>query len=639
MPDLHWLPRHPDLRGAVTGLRSQPDAGRNLLGPAIVQLANHRMDYLETLQIHRLAKAALDHTPEGWPQIRLALLGSCSVEHLLPPIAVGGIRRRVWITPFVGGFGQYRQELMDPRSTLRHFAPDVVLLALQPGDVVDVLPLGASREQVDRAIERGIEGLAQLWRMARTELGATVVQQSFIHTGDPLFGNLDGLVPASPRAVTDRLNSAMRDAAASEGVLVLDLAHWAESHGRDAWFDPVRWHFAKQLVSPGVAVFYGDLVGRMLGALRGRSSKCLVLDLDNTLWGGVIGDDGLDGIVLGQGNAAGEAFIAFQAYVKRLAERGVILAVCSKNDLAMAESVFRQHPEMVLKRDDIAAFVANWQDKPTNLREIARSLNIGLDSLVFFDDNPAEREIVRQNLPEVAVAEVPAEVTGFSRCLAEGGWFEAVSFTAEDQQRGQQYLANQQRETELSSATNMDDFLASLEMRMLAAPFNRIDLPRIAQLTGKTNQFNVTTRRYSQEELAAFAADPDAIALSFRLTDKFGDNGLICVLIGLPDHAEPDALRIDTWLMSCRVLGRQVEEEVINQLGLIAHERGFARIIGEYIPTAKNGLVRDLYQRMGFIRISPENAAPAMWSMAVPDNPPHRTFIDVDARYHREAAE
>ena len=628
MLDLHWLPRHPDLRGAMAHVQSQLDAGPEQLGTAMMQLANHRMDYLETLRIDRLAKAALNQPPEGWPQVRLALLGSCSAEHLLPTITVGGIRRRLWITPFVGGFGQYRQELMDPRSELRRFAPHVVLLALQPGDLVDALPLGATREQVGRAIDRAIEGVTALWKMARCELGATVIQQSFIHTGDPLFGNLDGLVPASPRAVTDRLNQAMRDAAAREGVLVLDLAHWAETHGRDAWFDPVRWHFAKQLVAPGAAVFYGDLVGRMLGALRGRSSKCLVLDLDNTLWGGVIGDDGLDGIVLGQGNAAGEAFIAFQAYVRRLAERGVILAVCSKNDQAVAESAFRQHPEMVLKRDDIAAFVANWQDKPTNLREIARTLNIGLDSLVFFDDNPAEREIVRQNLPEVAVAEVPPEVTGFSRCVAEGGWFEAVSFTAEDQQRGKQYLANQHRESALSSATNMDDFLASLEMRMLAAPFNRIDLPRIAQLTGKTNQFNVTTRRYSQEELAAFAADPDTVALSFRLTDKFGDNGLICVLIALPDHAEHDALRINTWLMSCRVLGRQVEEEVINQLSMIAHERGFARIIGEYIPTAKNGMVRDLYQRMGFVRVSPEDAATSLWSMAVPDNPPHRTSID-----------
>ena len=376
----------------------------------------------------------------------------------------------------------------------------------------------------------------------------------------------------------------------------------------------------------------------MLGALRGRSSKCLVLDLDNTLWGGVIGDDGLDGIVLGQGNAVGEAFVAFQSFAKRLSERGIILAVCSKNDPEIAASAFRLHPEMVLKLGDIAAFVANWQDKPANLRAIARTLNIGLDSLVFFDDNPAEREIVRQNIPEVAVPEVPAEVTGFARCLAEGGWFEAISFTHEDQQRTQQYLANRQREAALSSATNVDGFLASLEMRMIAAPFKSVDLPRITQLAGKTNQFNVTTRRYSQEQMAAFRDDRDAVTLSFRLTDKFGDSGLICVVIALPDRDNSDALRIDTWLMSCRVLGRQVEEEVINQLCLIARDRGYTKLIGEYVPTAKNGLVRELYRRVGFEQISPDGATITLWSMAVPQDAPYRTFIDVDARYQPATA-
>ncbi len=533
MPDLHWLPRHSDLRAAVSQLKNQSDMSADALGLALSRLANHRMDYLETLSLDRLARSALRQTPAGWPEVRLALLGSCSVEHLLPPIAVGGLRRRIRITPFVGGFGQYRQELMNPASELRSFAPHAVLLALQPSDVVDSLPLGASLEQVDDAIAQGVEALVGLWRMARGEHGATVVQQTIIHTSEPLFGNFDGLVPASPRAMVDRLNHAIRDVAAREGVLVLDLAHWVERHGLDAWFDPVRWHYAKQLVAQGAAVSYGDLVARMLGAMRGRASKCLVLDLDNTLWGGVIGDDGLDGIVLGQGNAAGEAFIVFQAYAKRLSERGVILAVCSKNDPEIAASVFRQHPEMVLKLDDIAAFVANWQDKPSNLRDIASTLNIGLDSLVFFDDNPAEREIVRQNLPEVAVPEVPTEVTGFCRCLADGGWFEAISFTHEDQQRTQQYLENRQREAALSSATNVDGFLASLEMRMIAAPFKRVDLPRITQLAGKTNQFNVTTRRYSQEHMTALGDDPKAVTLSFRLTDRFGDNGLICVVIAL----------------------------------------------------------------------------------------------------------
>ena len=240
-------------------------------------------------------------------------------------------------------------------------------------------------------------------------------------------------------------------------MLLLDLAGWAQTHGMERWFDRTRWFHAKQLVAPTAAVFYGDLVGRMVAAVRGASAKCLVLDLDNTLWGGVIGDDGLSGIVLGQGSAAGEAFVAFQHYVRQLAERGVILAVCSKNDPAVAEEAFT-HADMVLRRDDIAVFVANWEDKPANLRRIAEALNIGIDSLVFFDDNPAEREIVRQTLPDVRVLEVPADCTEYVNCLAESGCFEAVGFTQEDQARGKQYAANAERQkaagTDLPASCN-----------------------------------------------------------------------------------------------------------------------------------------------------------------------------------------
>ena len=262
MPDLHWLPRHANLRGAVTLLKSQTDMLPEAISAQLVQLANHRLDYLETLSVDRLARSTLRETPAGWPEVRLALLGSSSVEHLLPPITVAGIRHRLRIIPFVGGFGQYRQELLAPTSEFRSFAPNVVLLALQPNDLIAALPLGASRDQVDDAIARAVETLAALWRFAREEHGVTVVQQTLLDTGEALFGNLDGLVPSSARSVADRLNQAIRNAAAVESVLVLDLAHWAERHGRDAWFDPVRWYYAKQMIAQGAAVFYGDLVAR-----------------------------------------------------------------------------------------------------------------------------------------------------------------------------------------------------------------------------------------------------------------------------------------------------------------------------------------------------------------------------------------
>jgi FkbH-like protein len=422
-------------------------------------------------------------------------------------------------------------------------------------------------------------------------------------------------------------------------MMLLDIAHWSAIQGLPPWYDPTRWHHAKQLIAPTAAVFYGDLVGRLLAAMRGLSAKCLVLDLDNTLWGGVIGDDGLDGIVLGQGSGAGEAFIAFQAYAKLLSQRGVILAVCSKNTHEIAEAAFLEHPDMVLKREDIAVFVANWNDKPSNLREIARSLNIGIDSLVFFDDNPAEREIVRQTLPEVAVPEAPEDAAHFVACLAEAGYFEAIAFTEEDRARAEQYRANSERSQAMQSGTDMESFLASLDMKMTVAPFTAVDLPRITQLTNKSNQFNLTTRRYTQDQMAAFAASESAVTLSFRLVDKFGDNGLIGVLIALPDTENATILRIDTWLMSCRVLGRQVEAETINQLCRIAKDRGFTAIAGDYIPTPKNALVRDIYARMGFTHIAGDAGNATQWSLTVADFQPTETAIAVDAQFDLQAAE
>ncbi len=540
----------------------------------------------------------------------MALLGTCSFDHLLAPIRIGGVRQQLRINTYVGDFGQHRQELMLAGSGLQAFKPEIIILCLQVSDVLEPLPLSTSLAEVDAAIAEAVEDIVGLWRLATANLGATVIHHTFLPLAAPLFGDLDARVPASPRALVSRLNQAVAEAADQEGVLLLDLAGWARSQGLERWFDRTRWFHAKQLVTPTAAVFYGDLVGRMVAAVRGGTAKCLVLDLDNTLWGGVIGDDGLSGIVLGQGSAAGEAFVAFQHYVRQLAERGVILAVCSKNDPAVAEDAFT-HADMVLRRDDISVFVANWEDKPSNIHRIAEALNIGIDSLVFFDDNPAEREIVRQTLPEVRVLEVPADSTEYIRCLAESGCFEAAGFTREDQARGKQYAANVERQK--ATGTDLPAFLRSLNMQLLVTEFDAADMTRIVQLTGKTNQFNLTTRRHNTSAMEAFASDPACIALSFRLLDRFGDNGLICVAVAVPENDR--GLRIDTLLMSCRVLGRQVEEEVLHQLVLAARERGATTLIGEYRPTPRNGMVRDLYGRLGFTRTAEAADGSVTWSL------------------------
>jgi FkbH-like protein len=623
--ELHWLPRpnnfKADLQAAKDALGKDPGSALARLS----SLARSRTDYMQTLQVDRLLRQLFEASPACLPEFRLALVGSCMVEHLLAPLRVAAARRNIMLATHVGDFGQYRQEIMYAGSELYRFTPDFVLIAPERKELIGDIPLGASAEQVDGAIERAVANLVDLWRVARAQSKATIIQQSIIDTGYPLFGSMDGAVPGSPRALAGKLNRALQQAAGAEGVLFLDLDAWIENHGRDSWHDRGRWYHAKQLIAPAAAIFFADLVVRLLCASQGRSSKCLVLDLDNTLWGGVIGDDGLNGIVLGQGSGAGEAFVAFQHHIRQLSQRGVILAVCSKNDLEVAQSAFRDHPEMVLRLGDIAVLVANWTDKAANLRQIAAQLNIGTDSLVFFDDNPAEREIVRQNLPEVVVLEVPDDCVDFVRCLAESGYFESTAFTDEDRNRAQQYHANAARGALEATSTDLDKYLESLGMELVISPFAEVDMPRIVQLTNKTNQFNLTTQRYSLEQMRHFATIPGAVTLSFRLLDRFGDNGLISVIVAVPESST--RLRIDTWLMSCRVLGRQVENAVLNQLVHQAGDLGFTEIVGEYIPTPKNGMVKDLYGRLGFTQFEEIGDGRHCWRLAVGDFRPFRTFI------------
>ena len=363
-------------------------------------------------------------------------------------------------------------------------------------------------------------------------------------------------------------------------------------------------------------------------AQLGLSKKCLVLDLDNTLWGGVIGDDGLGGIRLGQGEAEGEGFVAFQRYVRKLRERGVILAVCSKNNEEIAREVFLMHPEMVLKLEDISCFTANWEDKASNLRAIARNLNIGLNSLVFVDDNPVERAIVRQMLPDVAVPEIGTDPTDFIETLERNRFFQLVLFGKEDLQRTEYYLANAERQQIASSAESIEDFLKSLKMVATVEPISSLSLERSTQLINKSNQFNLTTIRRSAAEVLAVAKDPNWITRTVSLKDRFGDNGLISVLLA---EIDGDFLKIDTWLMSCRVLKRNVEQFLFNELCALAARRGISVIRGQYVPTAKNELVKDHYRNLGFRRIAKSADGTSQYDLDLCSFKPFETFIEMRA--------
>jgi FkbH-like protein len=631
--DFDWLPERADWQRTL-------DEAKLLELPEALEryrlLANSRMDFARTVKLDRTVRAHVERgsgaRAAGFTAVRLALLGSSTLTHLVPGIRVAGLRRGLLIEVYEGEYGTYGQELADAGSGLHEFAPTVVLLALDARHLVGLGSAGGSQK------DNALAAMRACWRMARQAFACEVVQQAVMPVFAPLLGNMEHRLAGSPALLVDQINARLRAAADEDGVSVLALDAFAREDGIRRWYDAGLWHRAKQEVHPAMSPMYGEQVARVVGALAGQSRKCLVLDLDNTLWGGVIGDDGLEGIELGQGSAAGEAYLEFQRYVKGLMERGVVLAVCSKNDEVNALLLFEQHPEMVLRRGDIACFVANWEDKATNLRRIARELNLGLDALVFVDDNPAERGLVRRELPMVAVPEMPGDPGEFVRVLARAGYFEGVGVTTEDRERAAQYAANARREagriavaeTGPGAETDLAGYLAGLRMELVWRPFDAAGRGRIVQLINKTNQFNLTTRRVGEAEIERVVARADVLALQFRLKDLYGDNGMIGVVlceaatvwrleaagVAVVEVGATD-LYIDTWLMSCRVLGRQVEDAMMNVVVAQARARGVRRIFGHYIPTAKNAMVREHYGRMGFELVKTAADGAALWVLEV----------------------
>ncbi len=625
MTELHWLPEIPDWRARLRGLSEAPGS----MWDNAVGLAGARMNFVLTNALDETLHRLLSAPPEGLATkpVRLAVLGSGTATHLLPAIRVGGLRRNIWIDTYENDYGQYRQEVSDPGSALHEFGPTAVLLALDAHEVTAGLTAAMDHAAAEAAMTEVTDSIRAIWREIRAVLRCPVLQQAVLPVHLPVLGGNEHRLAGSRAAFIIRLNARLRTMADQEGVDILAIDEQAARDGLRVWHDPGLWHRAKQEISHGAAPVYGDLVGRWVAAKQGRSFKCLVLDLDNTLWGGVIGDDGMEGIVLGQGSPLGEAYVTFQDYARELTRRGVILAVCSKNDERNALEPFEKHPDMVLRREDIASFVANWSDKAANIRSIAEELNIGLDSLVFIDDNPFERNLVRQELPMVAVPEVSDDPTDFPRALADAGYFEGLAVTDEDRERTNQYQGNKARDALRASATDLPGYLRGLEMQLIVRPFDRIGLQRVTQLINKSNQFNLTTRRYTDEDVIAVMADPDAFGLQLRLLDRFGDNGVIAIVIGRLQSNKD--LLIDTWLMSCRVLGRQVEPTTLNLIAQQGRALGARRLIGEYIPTEKNAMVKDHYSKLGFAVMETDAAGGSRAVLGLAGYIPAETFIDV----------
>jgi FkbH-like protein len=551
---------------------------------------------------HKLWKRLQRHPLPALRKARIALLGSFTTRLIKPLLELAAFRDGVAAEVYEAEYGMVHQEVLDPASGLRAFRPDVVILATSWRDA-NLPPLSADPAA---AVESAVAPLVALWRVIRDEMRAHAIQHNFDVPLVDSYGHLGASLPGGRGRVLRRANQALLDAAGT-GVSVLDFDSVAAEFGKAAWSDEGLWYRAKQHPAPAAIPLLVDHYMAHVRAVLGLTKKVLVLDLDNTLWGGIVGEDGVEGLKLGVTDAEGEAHTDLQRYARELRDRGVVLAVCSKNNEADAREPFERSAEMVLKLDDIAVFRANWSDKATNIRDIAAALELGTDSFVFLDDNPTERAWVRSQLPEVMVPEIGSDAARYLALLHRHHAFDALALSEEDRLRAADYAANARRSELMKSAGDLEEFIANLQMSATVAPVDELNLPRAAQLVNKSNQFNLTTRRYTEEQLRAESQRPDAVVRTFKLRDRFADNGLIGVMIGR-ERREESTLEIDTWLMSCRVLGRRVEEFMVGVMMQAAIDRGLSRVVGRYLPTAKNALVKDLYPRLGFTPIEGSGA-------------------------------
>jgi FkbH-like protein len=539
---------------------------------------------------------------------KLAILGGATTHFLVPLIRLFAFQRGVLLTIYESGFGLFEQEIWGESPTLRAFEPDIIHFHVSSHNL-GLAPVSPDPARVVADLKTRY---LELYRAAAQRFGCALIVNNFETSSERALGSLDGVLPGSRNSIVRALNEALVRELPPQTYLN-DIEQLSSVCGKDLWCDARLWHETKTALSFACHPHYAHRLSSLLGALAGKSKKCLVLDLDNTLWGGVIGDDGLDGIKLGAGQPAGEAFVEFQMYVKALKERGILLAVASKNEADNALLPFRQHSDMALKESDISCFVANWGPKDQSLRRIAEQLNIGLDSLVFFDDNPAERDLVSRSLPAVTVIDVPADPSLYVQALDKANLFDMVAVTSEDRIRAEFFQDNQAREQLIASTASYEDFLRQLHMRAVIEPVTMKNLARVAQLINKTNQFNLTTRRMTEAQVQALVGNPDSYTSTIRLDDKFGANGLISVVIGA---IKSGSLEIENWLMSCRVLKRGVEFLEMQRLVEFCRNRGLEVIIGRYLPTAKNDLVRNHYAELGFELLA-QDAQGSTWKYRV----------------------
>ena len=530
-------------------------------------------------------------------KFKIAILGGSSTEDIKSFLEIFLLMKDMKADFYESNFNTYYEEIVYGQGDLYEFKPDIVFIHTTYRDI-KLLPVKLKSES-DVLKNEVILKFEKIWSNLHERLDCTIIQNNIEMPLIRNFGSSDSFNPLGRSKFINEINIHISNYAQNRaGFYINDINYLSSYHGLENWHHERSWSMGKYAFNYSLLPYFSFNLFSIIESIYGLKKKVLILDLDNTLWGGVIGDDGINNIKLGPDDPLSESFLRFQEYVKHIQNTGVVLAICSKNDMHNAlDGLSHQHS--LLKKDDFVSIKANWEHKSSNIIDIAKELNLGLSSFVFIDDNPAEREEVKNRLPEVSVPEIGKDINEYIKIINNCNYFDRLSWSEEDANRTNLYSENTQRSNELNKFVDYQDYLESLEMESIVHAFDNKNLERIHSLINKTNQFNLTTKRYTDAEVDIVKNSVDKIGIYGKLKDKFGDNGLITVLAGSLDHTNL-TFTIDMWCMSCRVFKRDMEFHFFNELIKRLKTFGVKKVIGLYIQSKKNSIVADLYEEIGF---------------------------------------
>lgn len=558
---------------------------------------------------------------------RIAILGGSTTSEIKNILEIFLLNYKIKALFYESEYNQYYQDIMFENKSLEQFKPDIIFIHTTNRNITSYPTLMDTESDIELLLNNETKKFYDMWDTCFKKYNCPIIQNNMELPYYRVLGNKEVSDIHGKINYINKLNMKFYEYANThQNFYINDINYLSSMYGLNEWADQFYWYMYKYALSVNAIPYLSFNIANIIKAIYGKNKKALVLDLDNTLWGGVIGDDGQENIVLGPETSTGQAYLEFQKYLLELKNKGIILNINSKNDFENA-ILGLEHPDSILKKDDFVIIKANWQPKSQNMKEIANELSLGIDSFVFVDDNPAERLIIERETPQVVSPEID-NVEHYIRILDSGGYFETTELSTEDFQKTEMYHSNLKREELLNSVENYDDYLKSLKMKAIIKDFEKIYVPRISQLSNKSNQFNLTTHRYTENEIEKIMLDDNYISIYGKLIDCFGDNGVVSVIIGEKKNKE---LHIDLWIMSCRVLKRDMEYAMLDQLVEKAQHKGIEKIIGYYYPTKKNGMVKEFYKSLGFDLVSCDENGNSTWELSLKKSYKNKNkFIEVE---------